>query len=51
MLQGYIEQSNVQPLQEMVNMINVSRAYDISQKLVTSLDRETGAAIDSLGTP
>jgi len=51
MLQGYIEQSNVQPLQEMVNMINVSRAYDISQKLVTSLDRETGAAIDTLGNP
>jgi flagellar basal body rod protein FlgG len=49
--QGYIEQSNVQPLQEMVNMISVSRAYEISQKLITSLDRTTGSAIESLGTP
>jgi len=51
MLQGYVEQSNVAPLQEMVNLISVSRAYEISQKLVTTLDQSTHSAIDTLGTP
>lgn len=47
--QGYVEESNVQPLQEMVNLITVSRAYEVSQKLITSLDQTTGKAIESLG--
>jgi flagellar basal-body rod protein FlgF len=51
MLQGYVEESNVAPLQEMVNLISVSRAYEISQKLVTTLDQSTHSAIDVLGTP
>jgi flagellar basal body rod protein FlgG len=50
-MQGYIEESNVVPLQEMVNLIAVSRAYEVSQKLITSIDRTTGAAIETLGTP
>jgi len=50
-MQGYVEDSNVVPLREMVNLINVSRAYDISQKLVTSMDQTTHSAIDALGTP
>jgi flagellar basal-body rod protein FlgF len=51
MLQGYVEQSNVTPLQEMVSLISVSRAYEISQKLVTTLDQSTHSAIEVLGTP
>jgi flagellar basal body rod protein FlgG len=50
-LQGYVEESNVVPLQEMVSLISVSRAYEISQKLVTTLDQSTHSAIDTLGAP
>ena len=50
-MQGYIEESNVVPLQEMVNLITVSRAYEVSQKLITSLDQTTRSAIETLGTP
>jgi flagellar basal-body rod protein FlgF len=50
-MQGYIEESNVSPLQEMVNLITVSRAYEVSQKLITSIDQTTHSAIETLGTP
>jgi flagellar basal-body rod protein FlgF len=50
-MQGYIEESNVVPLQEMVNLITVSRAYEVSQKLITSIDQTTRSAIETLGTP
>ena len=50
-MQGYIEESNVVPLQEMVNLITVSRAYEVSQKLITSLDQTTRSAIETLGNP
>jgi flagellar basal-body rod protein FlgF len=49
--QGYVEESNVTPLQEMVNLIAVSRAYEVSQKLITTLDRTSQSAIESLGSP
>jgi len=51
MLQGYVEESNVVPLQEMVNLISVSRAYEVSQKLITALDQTTHSAIETLGNP
>ena len=50
-IQGYVEESNVVPLQEMVNLISVSRAYEISQKLITTIDQTTHSAIETLGTP
>jgi flagellar basal body rod protein FlgG len=50
-LQGYVEESNVVPLQEMVNLISVSRAYEISQKLITSIDQTTRSAVETLGNP
>jgi flagellar basal-body rod protein FlgF len=50
-MQGFVEESNVVPLQEMVNLITVSRAYEVSQKLITSIDQTTHSAIDTLGTP
>ncbi len=50
-MQGYIEESNVVPLQEMVNLISVSRAYEVSQKLITSIDQTTRSAIETLGEP
>lgn len=50
-MQGYVEESNVVPLQEMVNLIAVSRAYEVSQKLITSIDQTTHSAIETLGSP
>ena len=46
---GVLEMSNVQPLQEMVNMITVSRAYEANQKVVISLDELMEKAIQNLG--
>ena len=34
--QGYVETSNVNVVEEMVNMIQVQRAYDINSKAVTA---------------
>lgn len=36
--QGYLEMSNVQVVEEMVNMISVQRAYEAAQKVETSMD-------------
>ena len=36
--QGYLEQSNVQAVDEMVNMITITRAYEANQKVITTID-------------
>ena len=38
MLQGYMETSNVNVVNEMVKMIEVNRAYEASQKTIQSED-------------
>jgi flagellar basal body rod protein FlgG len=48
-ISGVLEMSNVQPLQEMVNMITVSRAYEANQKVIISNDDLMEKAIQSLG--
>lgn len=50
-LTGTVEGSNVQPLQEMVNLITVARAYESAQKIVQAHDEVTDKAIQSLGNP
>ena len=50
-LSGYLEQSNVSPLTEMVNLIAVSRAYEACQKVIQSHDEESDKAIQVLGNP
>ena len=40
--QGYIEESNVNPIMEMQNMITISRDYEASQKIISSLDNILG---------
>jgi flagellar basal-body rod protein FlgF len=47
--QGAIEASNVSPLAEMVNLVSVSRAYEASQKMITSHDEMLRQAIQTLG--
>ena len=41
-LQGYIETSNVNVVNEMVQMIEVNRAYEANQKTITSEDSMMG---------
>ncbi len=38
-LQGYVETSNVSVVEEMVNMIQTQRAYEINSKAVTTSDQ------------
>lgn len=49
-LQGYIEDSNVNAVKEMVEMINVVRAYESMQKVVQAEDEITQVVIDQVGS-
>ena len=49
LMQGYLEQSNVQPLREMVDLVIISRAYEANQKMITTVDQEMGKALEALG--
>ncbi|MEO6874927.1 MAG: flagellar hook-basal body protein [Opitutaceae bacterium] len=49
LLQGYLEGSNVTPLREMVDLVLISRAYEASQKVITSIDEQMGKTLDTLG--
>lgn len=46
-----LEGSNVAPLQEMVNMVTVGRAYEMAKKVVEVQDDTVGKAIQGLGAP
>lgn len=48
-LQGYVEQSNVNSISEMVEMINLLRAYEANQKMITSQDTTLDKAVNELG--
>jgi flagellar basal-body rod protein FlgG len=41
-IQGFLETSNVNPVKEMVKMIEVQRSYEASQKTITSGDESLG---------
>lgn len=47
--QGYLETSNVQVVQEMVEMISVSRQYESNQKMITTIDGTLEIASNQLG--
>ncbi|MCL5283794.1 MAG: flagellar basal-body rod protein FlgF [Armatimonadetes bacterium] len=47
--QGYLEQSNVNPIDEMVQMIAVARAYDLAQRAITSQDSTLKEAASNVG--
>jgi flagellar basal body rod protein FlgG len=46
-----LESSNVSPMNEMVNLVTVSRAYEASQKLIQTADNDEDKAIQILGNP
>ncbi len=48
-ISGYLEHSNVQVVKEMVDMINVSRAYETNQKIVQTYDTSLEIAVNQLG--
>lgn len=48
---GSLESSNVSPLQEMVSLVSIARAYEASQRVILAHDENTGKAIESLGNP
>lgn len=48
-IQGYTEQSNVNVVTEMVDMINITRAYEANQKVIQSIDRTLELAANSIG--
>ncbi len=49
-LQGYLEQSNVNAVKEMVTLITVVRAYESLQKMVQAEDELTDVAINQVGS-
>ncbi|MBA3849112.1 MAG: flagellar hook-basal body protein [Opitutus sp.] len=49
LMQGYLEQSNVQPLREMVDLVLISRAYDANQKIITTADKQMEKTLEALG--
>jgi flagellar basal-body rod protein FlgF len=49
LVQGSVEQSNVQPVLEMSRMIDVTRAYTTLANLMTSTDQLKQSAINKLG--
>jgi flagellar basal body rod protein FlgG len=49
LMQGYVEQSNVQPLREMVDLVLISRAYEANQKIITTVDQQMQKTLDALG--
>ena len=48
---GALEGSNVKPLQEMVNLITITRAYEASQRVINAYDEASEKTIQSLGNP
>ena len=48
-LQGYTEQSNVNVVKEMVDMITITRAYEANQKVIRSYDSMLDRAVNQVG--
>jgi len=50
MAQGYLEGSNVNPIQEMVRMIDASRGFETYQKMVQTIDELNNKAVNEVGS-
>ncbi len=48
-LEGYLEGSNVRPVEEMIKIINCLRNYEESQKSIQSHDESTSKLINEVG--
>jgi len=47
-LQGNLEESNVSAVQEMVNLIEIQRQFESSQRIVKTIDRALGRAVNQI---
>ena len=47
--QGYLEQSNINVVEEMVNMISIQRHYEANQKLITTYDESLDKSVNQIG--
>lgn len=47
--QGYLETANISVVTEMVNMINISRAYETNQKVIQTYDSTLETAVTQIG--
>ncbi len=48
--QGFLEQSNVNAVREMVEMIEVARAYELNARIITAFDDVLSKAANSVGS-
>ena len=48
-LQGFLEQSNVNVVKEMTQMIAITRAYEANQKVLKAMDSTMDQAVNSVG--
>jgi flagellar basal-body rod protein FlgF len=48
-VQGAVEESNVEPVSEMVNMITTLRAYEANQKVIQAIDTTLDKAVNEVG--
>ena len=48
-LQGFLEQSNVNPVAELARMVEVQRAYEYGQKLMDTEDDRIRLVVRTLG--
>ena len=48
-MQGYLEGSNVTPLREMIALVQIARAYEANQKIITTQDQTLARALETLG--
>jgi len=49
-LQGFVEESNVNPVIEMTNLIKVQRAFENAAALIRDSDERLGEAVKTIGT-
>ncbi|MDD2375754.1 MAG: flagellar basal-body rod protein FlgF [Eubacteriales bacterium] len=47
--QGFIEMSNVDLSNQMVNMIEIQRSYEINQRMIKIMDEKLGKTVNDLG--
>ena len=47
--QGYVENTNINVVTEMVNMIELNRLYETFQRIITTIDGTTEKLIDTVG--
>jgi flagellar basal-body rod protein FlgF len=48
-MQGYLEESNVNPVLEIARMIEVQRAYELGQSFMDQEDKRMRGVVDTLG--